>query len=566
MTRVLSLLMIMKAMFFMNISTAAQQTFERTQQSIEDSSLLSEAYVTIGNIEERLWDHSKGPTDADKLYRSASSIKWVTSVVILRLVHEGTMSLDDTPGMYLSYWDAEDDTMTLRNFLSFTSGFEGKPLRVRCVYDGTSIDDCAESVYSEYLLDEPGTTFYYGPSHMLIAASMAQKATGLSWSDIFETKLRSVVGMNSTAYIEETANVAGGAMITGKDMEAFLQTMLRRDPNFLSPELWDEMLKDQTANVTISDSPIPEEYAFRYGLGVWRECESATFDASCQQLNVMSTTGSFGVSGWVDYENRLYGLIMTDIGPGMGVEVVTFSIEELRPKIFEDLADPRPTMAPTSSSPSPPKFCFSGENTVHVQNRGVTTMRALRVGDMVTTLNGNFERVYSFGHYSHFEVVDYIQIFTANQTDPLEITPDHLVFVQEPGISGSMTAQPASRIHVGSVLVSATNIGGIVVERIGLVSRRGFYAPFTPSGMIAVNEVVASNYVTFQKDSASLVIGGFNTTVPMHWLTHLVLSPYRMYCGGSRHRSLCGNADRSRTETSVLLRPPLLLAEWLLTS
>lgn len=545
---------------FLSAKGATANNFARSQQSIDYASFLNEAFVAVGNAQDgRLWDYSKGSTSETKLYPTASAIKWVTSVVLLRLVHEGTMSLDDSPGQYLSYWEDEDNDITLRMLLSFTAGFRCRPLslEVPCVYSPfSSIEACAENVYTNagILLDEPGTTYFYGPCHMLTAAAMAQEATGQSWQEIFDTQVGTDLGMTSTVY-KNNANVAGGAEFSGNDLEVFLRAMLSRDTDFLSAELWEEMVRDQTSTpVTFSYTPVPDKYPFHYGLGVWRECLADEFDASCEEVNVVSTTGSFGVSGWVDYENGIYGLIMTNLDLGGAQDVIEYSIEDLRPKILADLS------APTSEAGR--RFCFSSENTVTVLDRGLVAMRDLKVGDMVHTKNGLFERVYSFGHLNHHVLVNYLQLHVSTRTDPLELTKDHLVFVKD-SISSSAIAVPASNIRVGDVLLSSSSKAeGLVVVKIETIVRKGFYAPFTQSGVIDVNGVLASNYVAPQENSSFLRIGGYTTTVSNHWLFHLVLTPYRMLCGQAWSRRLCEIEEDRQGDVPVLLQYPFQVMEW----
>jgi CubicO group peptidase (beta-lactamase class C family) len=359
--------------------TTTSQDFSQSRQVLDESSteLFEEVVVKIGNEDARLWEYQRGD-DArdDKLYASASAIKWVSSVVILRLVAEGTLALDDSPAKYLEYWPHQG--VTVENLLSFTSGFRGRPFTVPCTSDAdTTLEECAQEIAesSFFFAFVPQSTYFYGPAHFHMLAAMAQVATNLPWQDIFETRVSQVLGMTDTRYIIPSASnplVSGGALISANDMDLFMRAMLQRDSNFLPPELWTAMLQDQTPSdaVQFGYTPVPAEYPFHYGLGVWRECTTAaTFDASCEPLAIASTTGATGVHGWVDYENDYYGLIVTNGGVGNGVNVLTFAIEELRGNVLADLAamsssnstsapGSAPTLAPTTSGGNKPRLGF----------------------------------------------------------------------------------------------------------------------------------------------------------------------------------------------------------------
>jgi hypothetical protein len=104
------------------------QNFPRTTQVLEQNiDLLPEAVVTIGTRQGWLWESTIGndgdSITMDSLCMSASSIKWVSSVVILRLVHEGAMHLKDSPSQYLDCSTAR--TTELDSVTVSLNGFPG---------------------------------------------------------------------------------------------------------------------------------------------------------------------------------------------------------------------------------------------------------------------------------------------------------------------------------------------------------------------------------------------------------------------------------------------------------
>ena len=131
-------------------------------------------------------------------------------------------------------------------------------------------------------------------------------------------------------------------------------------------------------------------------------------------------------------------------------------------------------------------------------------MDALKIGDHVKGLDGSYSRVYSFGHRSPNGLTKFLEIHTNSPYhDPLEVTPDHLLYMVGSIGPGSWSLVPAKHVKVGSFVAamqqeshlspSATSF--LVVTDVREVLRHGAYAPFTVSGNIVVNGVSASNYI-----------------------------------------------------------------------
>ena len=136
------------------------------------------------------------------------------------------------------------------------------------------------------------------------------------------------------------------------------------------------------------------------------------------------------------------------------------------------------TLTAQFPAPSPKKKppCFSGLNTVNVQNKGEILLQDLRIGDYVQTKAGDYSRVFSFAHLDTQEPTTFLQIQTSSSNNtPLEITGEHILFA-----NGGLVR--ADSVKVGDKLSSGT------IERIGSVQRVGFYSPTTESG-----EFVASH-------------------------------------------------------------------------
>mmetsp|Transcript_2264 Transcript_2264/g.5289 ORF Transcript_2264/g.5289 Transcript_2264/m.5289 type:complete len:182 (-) Transcript_2264:9-554(-) len=175
-------------------------------------------------------------------------------------------------------------------------------------------------------------------------------------------------------------------------------------------------------------------------------------------------------------------------------------------------------MAPTNEGF---EICFSGRSQVEVQGRGQVDMKDLKIGDLVLVENNKFEPVYSFGHINHSTETEYLQIFTQSSRHPLEMSSDHMVFVE------GRRSVPASSVQVGDKLIVGTDSHTLTkVVTIKEIVRRGMYAPFTKSGTIVVNGILASCFVSFQ-GKEYLHIGDVATPLSYHWLAHTIISLQR---------------------------------------
>jgi len=135
----------------------------------------------------------------------------------------------------------------------------------------------------------------------------------------------------------------------------------------------------------------------------------------------------------------------------------------------------------------PPNFiCFSPVNTVEVKGKGVVSMNTLKIGDLVRAGENKFTQVIGFIHHDHIVEADFLQIHAAGLKAPLEISHDHMVFVDNAPIR-------ASHVKLGDVL-SGSGSEQHKVSEIKIVKRRGVYAPLTETGTLHVNGALASSY------------------------------------------------------------------------
>ena len=169
--------------------------------------------------------------------------------------------------------------------------------------------------------------------------------------------------------------------------------------------------------------------------------------------------------------------------------------------------------------------CFSGVSTVMVEGNGKVPLEHVRIGDRVLTANEKYESVYSFGHRHQSLQLEFLRIATTSVGGdmPIEISANHMIYVvRKDGVDRML---PASMVQIGDVLMSGPPEHPCHVVRIDRVVREGVFAPFTESGTIVVNGLLASTFVAFS-ESHELGLG-----VSYQWLARTFEAPHRWYCG-----------------------------------
>jgi len=135
--------------------------------------------------------------------------------------------------------------------------------------------------------------------------------------------------------------------------------------------------------------------------------------------------------------------------------------------------------------------CFPGEATAQVQDVGRVSMMNLQLGDRVRTTKGDFEPVLGFLHMVQGGASEFLNII--HSYGQFRATAGHLVFTKDGGM-------PMSQLQAGDeIVVEGTEGLSKVIAVHKSTSESGMYAPFTASGTIAVDDVVASNYAAPSK-------------------------------------------------------------------
>lgn len=264
-----------------------------------------------------------------QLTQVASASKWVTSTVIMRLVQAGAFphGLDTKASELLvdantgQPWTGNMGNITLRNLLSFTSGINGadnaseNPL--------ITLQAAVQDIYNDQspTASAPGSYFYYGPTHMRIAARMAEVATGESWAQLFADQLHDPFAWSGSSIFSGGApnpNPAGGLSCTGLEYMRFVEMQLRDGLDgsavFLPPSaITDQRTDGYGPTTTLANSPYMDRlgYDIHYALGNWLETANGHPESPSNPVIRYSSTGTFGWAPWVEADGVYGGIIMT---------------------------------------------------------------------------------------------------------------------------------------------------------------------------------------------------------------------------------------------------------------
>jgi len=257
----------------------------------------------------------------------ASASKIVSATVLLRLVDQGAFNLGlDTQAKSLliarnsQAWSGPMGDIRLRELLSFTSGINGDVLASES--DSITLEEAVLRIYEDQAstASAPGSYFYYGSTHLRIAARMAEVATGKTWRQIFSEQLRLPLGWDvlSTYGNGTNPNPAGSLACTGVEYTRFLMLQLRKGldgSTRLLPQsgIDQQRLDGFQATTPITYSPFSALLgrSYHYGFGNWLETANGQAPSPTNPVNRWSSTGKFGWAPWIESDSSYAALIMT---------------------------------------------------------------------------------------------------------------------------------------------------------------------------------------------------------------------------------------------------------------
>src|SRR6478752_3398267 len=152
-------------------------------------------------------DPDARPVDQDTLYQMGSTSKSFTVAVILKLEAAGKLSIDDTLGKWLPEYPAWKD-VTIKRLLNMTSGIpnysETEWMSRAWTNEPTrafTLKELADAVYPSDANKLPvNNGYYYSNTNYILAAMIAEKAAGKSFSRLVHEVVIEPHGLTSTFY------------------------------------------------------------------------------------------------------------------------------------------------------------------------------------------------------------------------------------------------------------------------------------------------------------------------------------------------------------------------------
>lgn len=247
----------------------------------------------------------------------ASASKWLSALVIARLVEKNQMQWQDTVGKWMPDAPPDKRGITLTQLFSHTSGLPGNESTSCLANRFITLDNCARQILNLPLESAPGSSFSYGGNSMQVAGRLAEIASGKNWNQLFYdelvvplalTQTDFATGSNQGGYVwVGNPRIAGGVRSSqadyGRVLDMVLAGGLSGSQSFLTADTLAFMAYNQAAGKVILNTPSPETLG--YGFGQWVEA----VDARGITTRV-SSPGAFGTTPWVDWAAGSNGIIL----------------------------------------------------------------------------------------------------------------------------------------------------------------------------------------------------------------------------------------------------------------
>lgn len=296
----------------------------------------------------------------DTRIRIASATKWLSALVIARLVERGVLRWDTPVGQYFPTAPAATHAITLEQMFSHTSGMPAD--EDACLSNPLyTLATCTDKILARPLIGTPGTVFAYGGNSMQVAGRMAELATGRAWDDLFIDEVVTPLGLQATDYTAGSSatgyvrnrnpRIGGGARSTLDDYGRVVDMVLARgrvgDVQYLRASTLDEMARDRTSGTGDVSRP-PTSTGQGYGIGQWLQPIGTGLPP------VVSSPGAFGFTPYVDRANGIAGVFLVDDLNQRVVDDVT-DIREMVRVVTSTTRRARPVLPPVPPAPPAPK-------------------------------------------------------------------------------------------------------------------------------------------------------------------------------------------------------------------
>lgn len=315
------------------------------QDAVDDSAWPG-AVMMIGHGDEIIFHEAVGyhtydkkiKTKKDDIFDLASISKVIgTTSAVMKLVENGQLSLDDLAVKYVPELQGPDEintalkkTITVRHLLTHTAGFE--PFRLFFEMD-CSVEARWDSVFQSELQTKPGEKTVYSDIGLMIMGKIVESITGMPQDEYLKKTIYTPLKMNDTGYNPDPAlldrivpteikngelihgyvhdenthslgGVAGhaGLFSTAPDLSRYCRMMLH-DGTLDGVRIFKpETIKQFTTRI--------DEHSSRC-LG-WDSPDGESSGGIYISPLSFGHTGFTGTSLWIDPENNVYVILLTN--------------------------------------------------------------------------------------------------------------------------------------------------------------------------------------------------------------------------------------------------------------
>lgn len=335
-------------------STFAQEyDFSSITELLEDSSEVfkNRIYVEVFQDNQSIYQYQKGYIQCNNVRLGlASSTKWISAAIFLRLAEQGWLHLDDTIGKYLPVFTAHGKGhFTLRQAYSMSGGLFNPGYSSPYHRDSNlSLSESADSIAKMVdILYEPGSMIGYDGTAMHVWGRAAEVIDSINgnqrdWRTIAKEEFFDLMEMDSTDYSDfypKNPAVAGGIETTPCDYLRFLNMLANNGfynhQQILQPSSVLEMFTDQTQSAPIYHTFWPSDHPdFAEGIDTLRYTFGAWFTEKDDFGNIIALTspGAYGHYPFYDRCRNVYGTFFCfiPVTQGGGKEVENTFIRFLK--------------------------------------------------------------------------------------------------------------------------------------------------------------------------------------------------------------------------------------------
>lgn len=283
--------------------------------------------ILIGRGDTVLLEKYMGSNTPGTVTLVASVGKWLASATLMAVVDEGKLKLDDPVSKWLPEFAADPKgKATVRELFSHTSGFPTYQPKENPVDKYQTLSESVARILPLPPVAKPGERFEYGGLAMQVAGRMAEKATGRTWEEIFQSRIAGPCAMSNTRFTPvddapgHSPMLGGGLRTTVPDFARFLRMISQKgrygDRRVLTEKAVAAMEADQVGGATLLSNHVDlyvknargAVHTGVYGLGLWRE----ELDGK-GQATLVSSPGWAGAYPWVDRKHGIYGFFMAHV-------------------------------------------------------------------------------------------------------------------------------------------------------------------------------------------------------------------------------------------------------------